>query len=122
MRKVDEKFIAMAAQEALRGEFSRYQHGAVIARNKDVISTGYNRNIGIDNRLTALGHFYSLHAELEAIRKMPYSFKDACTLYSIRHNFNMARPCPKCLKVIAKTPIKRIVFSVSPGYFAEIFL
>lgn len=121
MRKIDDKFLRVAAQEALRGEF-RYKHGVVIARNKDIITKGFNRNIGIDTKLSRYGVYFSLHAELDSIRRLPYGFNESCTLYSVRAGGGMAKPCSQCLSVIAKTSISRIVFSVGDGLFAEMFL
>lgn len=121
MRKIDDKFLRVAAQEALRGEF-RYKHGVVIARNKDIITKGFNRNIGIDTVLSRYGLYYSMHAELDAIRKLPFGLEESCTLYSVRTGGGLAKPCSRCLSVIAKTSIRRIVFSVGDGLFAEIFL
>lgn len=121
MRKIDDKFLRVAAQEALRGEF-RYKHGVVIAKNKEIISKGFNRNIGIDTVLSRYGLYYSMHAELDAIRRLPYEFEDSCTLYSVRAGGGLAKPCSRCLSVIARTSINRVVFSAGDGLFAEIFL
>ena len=122
MRKIDEKFINLANKIAMRGEF-RTRHGCVITRGKDVIATGFNRDIGIDHVLSHYGVFYSIHAELDAIRKLPYEFEESCTLYSVRHNWNMAKPCAKCLRVINKTGIiRRVVYSVKPGIIEEMFV
>ena len=87
-----------------------------------MLAVGFNRNIGIDHVLSHYGAYYSIHAELDAIRKIPYGFEDACTLYSVRHNMRLARPCEKCLKVISRTGITRVVFTVEPGYVAEMFV
>lgn len=111
----------LAQKEALKGEF-RTKHGSIITRGKDVLAVGFNRNIGIDHVLSHYGAYYSIHAELDAIRKIPYGFEDACTLYSVRHNMRLARPCEKCLKVISRTGITRVVFTVEPGYVAEMFV
>lgn len=121
MRKIDDKFLRVAAIEAQRGEF-RYKHGVVIARNKDIVTKGFNRNIGIDTKLTRYGIYFSMHAELDAIRRLPYGFEESCTLYSVRAGGGLAKPCKQCLSVIARTSINRIVFSVGDGLFAEIFL
>jgi deoxycytidylate deaminase len=121
MRKIDTKFLALAHKESLKGEF-RYKHGALIVRNKEILATGYNRDIGFNNVLSRYGCYYSIHAELDAIRKLPYNCSDSLILYSVRSSLELARPCAKCLQVISRTPVKRIVFSVSPGFYAEMFI
>lgn len=121
MRKIDDKFLRVAATEALRGEF-RYKHGVVIAKNKDILVRGHNRSLGLNNALVRYGVYFSLHAELDAIMKLPYRFNDPCTLYSYREGGKLAKPCSKCLQVISRTSITRVVFSVEPGYVAEMFV
>lgn len=121
MRKIDDKFLRVAAIEAQRGEF-RYKHGVVIAKGKEIITKGFNRNIGIDTKLSRYGVYYSMHAELDAIRRLPYGFEESCTLYSVRAGGGLAKPCSRCLAVISRTSINRIVFSAGDGLFAEIFL
>lgn len=121
MRKVDSKFIKLAQKEAHKGEF-RSKHGVIIVRDKTILATGHNRNIGVDNTLSRYGVYWSIHAELDAIRKLPYKFDESCTLYSVRKNLRMAQPCEKCLTVIARTGISRIVFTVEPGKIMEMIL
>ena len=121
MRQIDNKFLVIAAKEALRGEF-RYKHGVAIASGKNLISKGCNRSIGINTTLSRYGVYFSLHAELTAIARLPFGFEDSCTLYSVRDGGGLAKPCSQCLAVISKTSIKRIVFSAGDGLYAEIFL
>lgn len=121
MRKIDDRLIEEAFVIAKRGEFHN-KHGVIIARGKEVLASGYNRNIGVDYTLNMYREFYSMHAELDAIRKMPFKFEENCTLYSIRRSRNLAFPCAKCMRIIQKTGINRIVYSVKPGVIEEMFI
>ena len=109
MRSIDSKFIKLAEKIANTSS-CKYKHGAVLVRGKEIISIGVNRSIGFDKILTQFGFAYTLHAELDVIRKT-YSIPSNSTLYVARKKFKMSKPCDKCLSIINNTNIVRIVFS-----------
>lgn len=89
----------------------RRQVGALVVKNKAIISDGYNgtpsgfENICEDeNNLTKP---YVLHAEANAITKLARSHNssDGATLYVT------ASPCIECAKLIIQAGIKRVVYS-----------
>jgi dCMP deaminase len=89
----------------------RRQVGALIVKDKMIISDGYNgtpsgfeNNCEDENNVT---HPYVLHAEANAITKIACSnnsSKDA-TLYVT------ASPCIECAKLIIQSGIRRLVYS-----------
>lgn len=91
----------------------RRQVGALIVKNKSIISDGYNgtpsgfENICEDenNKTKA----YVLHAEANAITKMAKSVNssEGATLYVT------ASPCIECAKLIIQAGIVRVVYSES---------
>ena len=88
----------------------RKQVGAIIVRDRMIISDGYNGTpSGFENCCedeNNLTHWYVLHAEANAILKVAnstQSCKDA-TLYIT------LSPCKECSKLIHQSGIKRVVY------------
>ncbi len=90
----------------------RRQVGALIVKDKMIISDGYNgtpsgfENICEDDA-TGLTKPYVLHAEANAITKLAKSSNSGAgsTLYVT------ASPCMECSKLIIQSGIKRVVYS-----------
>ena len=89
----------------------RRQVGALVVKNKAIISDGYNgtpsgfENVCEDeNNVTKP---YVLHAEANAITKLARSHNssDGATLYIT------ASPCIECAKLIIQAGIKRVVYA-----------
>jgi dCMP deaminase len=108
---LDKRYLRMAAIWAENSYCKRRQVGALIVKDKMIISDGYNgtpsgfENICEDENGATKS--YVLHAEANAITKIARSnnnSKDA-TLYVT------ASPCIECAKLIIQAGIKRVVFS-----------
>ena len=108
---LDLRYIRMAGIWAENSYCKRRQVGALIVKDKMIISDGYNgtpsgfENVCEDeNNLTKP---YVLHAEANAITKIARSnnSSDGATLYVT------ASPCIECAKLIIQAGIKRVVFS-----------
>ena len=89
----------------------RRQVGALIVKDKMIISDGYNGTpSGFENvcedELTGKTKPYVLHAEANAITKVAKSANncDGSTLYIT------AAPCIECSKLIIQAGIKRVVY------------
>lgn len=88
----------------------RRQVGALVVKNKMIISDGYNgtpsgfENVCEDDNNLTLP--YVLHAEANAITKLARSSNnsDGATLYVT------ASPCIECSKLIIQAGIKRVVY------------
>ena len=110
MNKFDEKYIRMAKIWATNSYCKRRQVGALIVKDKMIISDGYNgtpsgfENDCEDNNVTKP---YVLHAEANAINKVAKSgnSSEGATLYVT------ASPCIECAKLIIQSGIKRVVYS-----------
>ena len=110
MNKFDEKYIRMAKIWATNSYCKRRQVGALIVKDKMIISDGYNgtpsgfENDCEDNNVTKP---YVLHAEANAITKVAKSgnSSEGATLYVT------ASPCIECAKLISQSGIKRVVYS-----------
>ena len=108
---LDCRYVRMARIWAENSYCNRRQVGALVVKNKAIISDGYNgtpsgfENICEDeNNLTKP---YVLHAEANAITKLARSHNssDGATLYVT------ASPCIECAKLIIQAGIKRVVYS-----------
>jgi len=111
MNKFDEKYIKMAQIWAQNSYCKRRQVGALIVKDKMIISDGYNgtpsgfENICEDDN--GVTKPYVLHAEANAITKVAKSgnSSEGATLYVT------ASPCVECAKLIIQAGIKRVVYS-----------
>ena len=110
MAKFDEKYIAMAQIWASNSYCRRRQVGALIVKDRMIISDGYNgtpsgfENICEDEN--GVTKAYVLHAEANAISKVAKSgnSSEGATLYVT------ASPCIECSKLIIQAGIKRVVY------------
>lgn len=110
MGKFDEKYIAMAQIWASNSYCRRRQVGALIVKDKMIISDGYNGTpSGFENVCedeNGVTKPYVLHAEANAISKVAKSgnSSEGATLYVT------ASPCIECSKLIIQAGIKRVVY------------
>lgn len=110
-RALDERYLRMAAIWSENSYCRRRQVGAIIVKDKMIISDGYNGTpSGFDNICESQNGVtfpYVLHAEANAITKVARSnnSSEGGTLYVT------ASPCMECSKLIIQAGIKRVVFS-----------
>ena len=110
MNKFDDKYMEMAAVWATNSYCKRRQVGALLVKDRMIISDGYNgtpsgfENICEDEN--GVTKPYVLHAEANAISKIAKSGNSAldATLYVT------ASPCLECAKLIIQSGIKRVVY------------
>ena len=110
LKKLDERDLRMAHIWAENSYCKRRQVGALVVKDKMIISDGFNgtpsgfENVCEDeNNVTRP---YVLHAEANAITKLARSHNnsDGATLYVT------ASPCIECAKLIIQSGIKRVVY------------
>lgn len=110
---LDCRYLRMAKIWAENSYCTRRQVGALIVKNKMIISDGYNGTpSGFPNICEGedgLTLPYVLHAEANAITKIARSGNnsDGATLYVTD------APCIKCAKLIIQSGIKRVVYARS---------
>lgn len=111
-RKYDIAYMRMALEWAKLSHCKRKQVGALIVKDKIIISDGYNGTpSGFENQCEdeeGYTKWYVLHAEANAILKVASSTQ-ACkgaTLY-----ITMA-PCKECSKLIHQAGITRVVYYI----------
>ena len=107
---LDLRYLRMASIWAENSYCERRKVGALVVKNKMIISDGYNGTpSGFENVCEDSNNVtkpYVLHAEANAITKLARSNgdSDGSTLYVT------AAPCIECAKLIIQAGIKRVVY------------
>jgi dCMP deaminase len=109
----DEYFMNIARVVATRATCDRKHVGAVLVRDRTILSTGYNGSIRGLPHCTEAGHMMedghcvaTVHAEANAIIQAAKNGVaiEGATIYTT------ASPCWPCFKLIANSGCRRIVF------------
>lgn len=110
-RNLDLRYLRMARIWAENSYCKRRQVGALVVKDKMIISDGFNGTpSGFENECEDEKNAtkpYVLHAEANAITKLARSSNnsDGSTLYVT------AAPCIECAKLIIQSGIKRVVYA-----------
>lgn len=108
--RYDTAYLKMALEWAKLSHCERKQVGALIVKDRMIISDGYNGTpTGYDNCCEdneGVTRWYVLHAEANALTKIAKSNHnaDGATLYIT------LSPCKECSKLILQAGIKRVVY------------
>ena len=108
---LDKRYLRMARIWAENSYCERRKVGALVVKDKTIISDGYNGTpSGFENKCedsNNVTHPYVLHAEANAITKLARSSNnsDGSTLYVT------ASPCIECAKLIIQAGIKKVVYA-----------
>ena len=111
IKKYDVAYLKMAETWGKLSYCKRRQVGAIIVKNRMIISDGYNGTpTGFENVCEDEDNYtkwYVLHAEANAILKVASSTQscDGATLYIT------LSPCRECSKLIHQSGISRVVYS-----------
>lgn len=108
-------FFKKAAQHAYRSNLTQ-RHGCVVVLNDEIISTGFNHTY------VHLYHKFSLHAEVDALRKIKRNVDlSNAELYVVRIGpeskgspLRMSKPCDGCEKIIFKSKVGKVYYSIDP--------
>ena len=107
----DSAYMRMAMEWAQLSHCDRKKVGALIVKDRMIISDGYNGTpTGFENACEDEAHYtkwYVLHAEANAIIKVASSTQSCAgaTLYIT------LSPCKECSKLIHQAGIKRVVYA-----------
>ena len=111
--KYDKAYLKMAQEWGKLSYCKRKQVGAIIVKDRMIISDGYNGTpSGFENICEDEDHYtkwYVLHAEANAILKVAASTQSCkgATLYIT------LSPCKECSKLIHQSGIKRVVYAMA---------
>lgn len=110
-RLLDRRYLRMARIWAENSYCERRQVGALIVKDKSIISDGYNGTpVGFENVCEdehGLTKQYVLHAEANAITKVASSTND-CTGSTL---YVTDAPCVECSKLIIQCGVRRVVYA-----------
>ncbi len=108
---LDRRYLRMARIWAENSYCQRRQVGALIVKDKSIISDGYNGTpVGFENICEdehGLTKQYVLHAEANAITKVASSTND-CTGATL---YVTDAPCIECSKLIIQCGVRRVVYA-----------
>jgi len=111
--KYDKAYLRMAKEWGKLSHCKRKQVGAIIVKDRMIISDGYNGTpTGFENECEdedGYTKWYVLHAEANAILKVAASTQSCqgATLYIT------LSPCRDCSKLIHQSGIKRVVYATT---------
>ena len=142
IKKSDIRFFELAREEAEKSSFPRFHVGAVLVYKGYVLSSAHNseKEAPIQKKYNHYRHFknyhshvpvkHSLHAEIAAIKKIPYPVAQQVDwrkvkLYTYRIALGLpcekglARPCAACMQCIKDMGIRDIYYSTDYGFAHE---
>ena len=109
--KYDKAYLRIAKEWGKLSYCKRKQVGALIVKDRMIISDGYNGTpTGFENICEDENNYtkwYVLHAEANAISKVASSTQ-SCTGATL---YITLSPCKECSKLIHQTGIKRVVYN-----------
>jgi dCMP deaminase len=111
--KYDKAYLRMAQEWGKLSYCERRQVGAIVVKDRMIISDGYNGTpTGFENICEdddGYTKWYVLHAEANALSKVASSTQssEGATLYIT------LSPCKECSKLIHQSGIKRVVYQIT---------
>lgn len=109
----EQYFMNIAKEAATRSTCSRKHVGAVIVRDKNILSTGYNGSIRGMPHCDEAGHLMenghcvaTIHAEANAVLQ---AAKNGVRIEGAEV-YITASPCWSCFKMLANTGIKKVYY------------
>ena len=118
-KKWNKYFIDIAKQVATRATCNRKHVGAVIVKNRRILSTGYNGSLYGDDHCDSEGHLIqkdikgrphcirTVHAEVNAIA---HAARHGCAIDEA-DIYITASPCWNCFKIIVNSGIKNVFYN-----------
>lgn len=115
-----------AAKNAALHSRMQHQHGCVLVYNGKIVASGWNNPI-------ELADMWSMHAEVNALRKVDKTILPKCKMYVVRigsnidtqnehytnydsqnpdNCFKLSKPCDKCRMAIEAAGIKMVFYSL----------
>ena len=127
LTKTDEYYLQIADAVSLKSKCLKKHYGAIIVKNNEIISTGFNgpargedhctkcTKVGSDKDMIEYSSCPAIHAEMNCIISVSRDEMLGATLYLAGYitstgeeNLNVA-PCEICLRLIKNAGIDRVV-------------
>jgi|TARA_B110000046_G_C12628067_1_gene247485 tRNA(Arg) A34 adenosine deaminase TadA len=105
-----QQFIVRAMEEAQRSD-QNFKHGALLVKNRKIISQGHNRTT-----TKCPSHMFSIHAEIAAIKQFSEKINiQNSHIYVVRINNQSSladsKPCYNCQHFMKLHGISRVFYS-----------
>jgi deoxycytidylate deaminase len=110
MKRIPDKVIVEAVKASARSNM-RFRMGAVIYNRLGIISTGFNKSLHCGPSEFLPRANYSIHAEEDCLFGISRRLLFGSSIFIYRSNNNLAKPCAKCAKALAKAGITKIYYS-----------
>jgi deoxycytidylate deaminase len=95
----------------------QHKHGACLIKSGEVLSSGYNKYIKT-NLVKNTSIKYTIHAEVDALCKMPNKSVKGMDILIIRIGTNKlknSRPCNSCIDKLSRYGIRKVYYSNEAG-------
>ena len=105
-----------------------FKHGAVLIQGNQILGTGYNIHCCNPTMNTKLSERprASIHAEASALVHVRREHMIGAVMLVIRVNpqglLRNSKPCTKCLKLLRRRGIRKVIYSTSAGDFMNQYL
>ncbi len=118
MRRLRITMIRLAFKEASKSNCGR-RHGATVVKNGKTVSAGHN--LMKTHPTWGSGRYDRIHAEGMAIRNAVNQGIDVvgATIYVVRADSGMSRPCLDCQILIERYGIRKVVYTDGNGISEE---
>ena len=122
-----QKYFNYASRVALKSNYGKIRHGAVLVKGGSVLSLSCNKDkfssFAKRFRCESMGTATS-HAEIGCLCGVTRQKTSGATIYVVRINqegeFRLSKPCPMCHEALKHCGIKKVVYSTNNG-FAEMY-
>jgi len=109
----------------------QYRHGAILIKRGDILGKGYNipclpassrmKNMFLPDRKRP-----SIHAELSCLKGLRHDQIRGSTVFVVRVSksgeLKMSFPCKRCVSLLTRKGVKKVLYSKSGGDLGTIYL
>ena len=109
----------------------QYRHGAALIKKGKILGKGYNifclpasskmKNLFLPNRKRP-----SIHAEMSCLKGLRHDQIRGSTVYVVRLSrsgeLKLSFPCKRCISLLTRKGIKKVMYSKNDGSFGAIYL
>jgi tRNA(Arg) A34 adenosine deaminase TadA len=122
MSNKTKRYLSVAKRVAQQGDHRSPNHGAVLVKGGNIISTAHNKwsysSFGKRFRERDKG-ISTLHAELAVVLNLDRAATQGTDIYVVRvgktGEFKMSKPCTMCETALKHVGIKRIYYTTNNG-------
>ena len=118
----------LLASEAKKSPM-QYRHGAVIVKKGKILGSGYNIHCQpprLENIYRIQRKNPSIHAEMSCLKGLRHDQIRGSDIFvgriSKKGEFRMSYPCKRCISLLTRKGIKKVLYTKNPHSFGVIYL